>query len=203
MKEQILQLITLILAGMIVMILHELPKSMIYKVKNSNKNTKTKKNIYKVMHYIDPIGLLLCAITQVGFSKPYMYRIKEKKTNLILGIIGLLSLCIIFLSSITLWKFTFPQHEVITYSTTKEWFIISFPNYLIQSIAIVSINMFIVNLFPISTFDIGLIIAGKSPSKYFSIIRNDYVIKSILILVILFGLINNMSSIIIQLFIVL
>lgn len=203
MKEQILQLVTLTIAGIIVMILHELPKSIIYNFINKNQSQTTRRNIYKVIHYIDPIGLILCITTYTGFSKPYMYRIKEKKTNLILGVTGLISLLIIFLASITIWKIYFPIGDTFSYTTTVEWAVKNFPNYLFQFISLISINMLLVNLIPISTFDLGLIIAGKSPSKYFSIIRNDYLIKMILVLVIVFRVIPSITNFIIQLFIVL
>ncbi|ROR22341.1 hypothetical protein EDD66_11526 [Mobilisporobacter senegalensis] len=203
MKEQILQLVTLVIAGILVMILHELPKSIMYNLKNKNQSPNIRRKIYKLFHYIDPIGLILCITTLTGFSKPYMYRIKEKKTNLMLGITGLISLFIIFLFSITIWKIYYPIGDTFSYSTTVEWVIKNFPNYLFQFIAVISMNMIFVNLIPISTFDLGLIIAGKSPGKYFSIIRNDYLIKMILILAIVFRIIPNMSNFIIQLFIVL
>lgn len=203
MKEQILQLVTLVIAGIIVMILHELPKSIIYNIKNKEQSPKTKRNIYKLIHYIDPIGLILCITTFTGFSKPYMYRIKEKKTNLMLGITGFISLFIIFLSSVFIWKIYYPVGDTYSYSTTVEWAIKNFPNYFFQFLSVISINMLLINLIPISTFDIGLIIAGKSPSKYFSIIRNDYLIKMILILTIVFRIIPSIGNLIILFFVVL
>lgn len=200
MKEQLLQLVTLIIAGISVMILHELPKSILYHLKNGNPTGK-KRNIYKLIHYIDPVGLILCITTLTGFSKPYMYRIKERKTNLILGITGLISLVLTFAVSITIWKNNYPPGGTFTYSTTIEWILKNFPNYLLQFMAAISINMLFVNLIPISTFDIGLIIAGKSPGKYFSIIRNDYFIKMILMLTIVFRIISGISSLMIRFFI--
>lgn len=197
MKEQLLQLIAVIFAGMLVMILHELPKSIMYNYCNKKQSRSTRMNIYKVYHYIDPIGLLLCITTYAGFSKPYMYRIKEKRTNLLLGLTGCLSLILCLLVSMGIWKIHFTTMDSKVYSTTIEWIILSFPNYFVQSVAFVSVNMLIVNLIPISTFDMGLIVAGKSPSRYFSIIRNDYMIKMILLVLVLFGVIPSLGHMII------
>lgn len=196
MKVQLLQLLAVTLAGMIVMIMHELPKSVVYQLRNTNGQNKAA--IFKVWQYIDPIGLLFCVTTTAGFSKPYMYRIKEMKTNLLLGITGIVTLIVMFVGSTLAWKELYPVGASYTYSTTIEWVVKMLPNYIIQYISVLSINMLLVNLVPISTFDIGLIVAGKSPSKYFSIIKNDYMIKMILIMIILFGVISNLSGMILH-----
>lgn len=196
MKEQLLQLVALSLASVTVMILHELPKAILYHY--MNKNSYRRSNMFKIVHYIDPIGLILCITTLTGFSKPYMYRIKKRKTNLLLGITGFITLFTIFLLSITIWKNCYPMGETYTYSTIIEWTLKNFPNYFLQFMAAISINMFFVNLIPISTFDIGLIIAGKSPGKYFSLIRNDYFIKVILILTVVFRVIPSITTLLIR-----
>lgn len=192
MKIQLLRLVAALLAGSIVMILHELPKAMIYKRINSSSGMKSKHNIYRLHHYIDPIGLILCVTNQAGFSKPYMYRIKDKKTNFILGITGFLSLSIIFMISMCLLKFGIGMDSNISYLETTGLLELFFQFTLIY-IALISFTMFMVNLFPISTFDMGLCIAGKSPTKYFAIIRNDYFIKMLLVLVIMFGFITRVG----------
>lgn len=198
MKEQLLQVITVIIASILIMILHELPKSMMYNYCNKKQSRSTRMNIYKAYHYIDPIGMLLCITTYSGFSKPYMYRIKEKRTNLLLGLTGYLSLIICMLASVGIWRIYFTSATNATYSTTIEWLFFNFPTYLIQSCAVVSVNMLLVNLIPISTFDMGLVIAGRAPSRYFSIIRNDYMIKMILLVLILFGVIPSLGHMIIR-----
>lgn len=197
MKEQLLEFITISMASIFVMIIHELPKSIMYNCCNKKQSRSTKLNIYKIYHYIDPIGLLLCITTYSGFSKPYMYRIKEKRTNLLLGITGCISLILCTLISAGIVRFYFMPFENAEYSTTVEWIIYNFSNYFFQSVAVISVNMLIVNLIPISTFDMGLIIAGKSPSKYFSIIRNDYLIKMILLALILFGIVPTLGQVVI------
>ncbi len=193
MKIQLIRLFAAFIAGGIVMILHEFPKAYIYNRLNPNQDPNRKHNIYKLHHYIDPVGIILCITNQAGFSKPYMYRIKDKKTNLILGITGLLSLLIIFIASTAFMRFVIGINSNLNYSSTINSFELIF-QFILAHIALISISMFIVNLFPISTFDMGLCIAGKSPAKYFLIIKNDYFIKIILILSIMFQLITSFST---------
>ena len=51
----------------------------------------------------------------------------------------------------------------------------------IQYTAILSLGMLAANLFPISIFDMGLVIAGISSRKYLSIIKMDGIIKLIFV----------------------
>jgi hypothetical protein len=198
MKIQLIRLISALLAGSIVMILHEFPKAFIYKRINRSNGLKNKHNIYKLHHYIDPIGLIFCVTNQAGFSKPYMYRIKDKRTNFILGITGFLSLATIFIFSMCTLKFGVGMNQKFNYSESTGLLILLEQCVLVY-IALISISMFVVNLFPISTFDMGLCIAGKSPTKYFTIIRNDYFIKMLLVLVIMFRFITNVGTFIMSL----
>ncbi len=195
MKIQLIRLFAALFAGGFVMILHEFPKAFIYNRLNPNQDQKRKRNIYKLHHYIDPIGIILCITNQAGFSKPYMYRIKDKRTNLILGITGLVTLLLIFMASMTVLRFGIGIDSNLYYSETINIFELIL-QFIIVYIAIISISMFIVNLFPVSTFDIGLCIAGISPSKYFLIIQNDYFIKMILLFVIMFQFITSFSTLI-------
>jgi hypothetical protein len=199
MKIQLIRLFAAFIAGGIVMILHEFPKAFVYNRLNPTQDHNRRSNIYKLHHYIDPIGLILCITNQAGFSKPYMYRIKDRKTNLILGITGLISLLIVFIASIAVLRFGIGINSNLNYSETLNIFELVL-QFIIVYIALISISMFIVNLFPISTFDMGLCIAGRSPSKYFVIIRNDYFIKMVLILVILFQFVTSFSTLIMATF---
>lgn len=195
MKTQIIKIIASFIAAAIVMILHEFPKAFAYNLLSKEKNRKNKNNIYKLHHYIDPIGMLLCITNEAGFSKPYMYRIKEKKTNFILGITGLVSLLIVFVISMLVMRFGMEM----SYLNSDPVYVILL-KFLAVYIARISICMFIVNLYPISTFDMGLCIAGKSAGKYFSIIRNDYMLKMMLLLLVIFRIIPTIGALIMSQF---
>lgn len=199
MKLQLIKILAALIAGAIVMILHELPKSVLFTRLNSlqsteNKFNEHKFNIYKVFQYIDPIGIILCVVNQVGFSRPYMFRIKDRKTNFILGITGFISLLFIFLMSMGMLKYGIGMSSDFSYSETLGTMDLLY-QCIILYIALISFSMIIVNLFPVSIFDMGLIIAGKSPRTYFSIIKLDYVIKIILLIAIILQLIRYFSTI--------
>lgn len=196
---QLIRLFAAFIAGGIVMIIHEFPKAFLYNKLNPNQDPKQKKKIYKLHHYIDPIGMILCVTNQAGFSKPYMYRIKDRKTNFILGIAGFLSLLTIFFISISVLHFGLGINSELNYAVDTG-FLELVLQFIFVYLALISMSMFLVNLFPISTFDMGLCIAGKSPSKYFLIIQKDYFIKMMLILIILFQFITTFSSLIMKSF---
>lgn len=193
MKIQILKIIATFIAAAIVMILHEFPKAYAYNILSDDKNRKNKNNIFKLHHYIDPIGMLLCITNTAGFSKPYMYRIKDKKTNLILGITGFISLLIIFSISILVVRFGLEMDANLIISALEPLHMILLKLITVYT-ARISICMFIVNLFPISTFNMGLCIAGKSPAKYFAIIRNDYLLKMMLLMLVIFRIIPTVGA---------
>lgn len=193
MKIQILKIIATFIAAAIVMILHEFPKAYAYNLLSKDKNRKNKNNIFKLHHYIDPIGVLLCITNQAGFSKPYMYRIKDKRTNLILGITGFLSLLIVFSISILIVRFGLGMDANLMISSLEPLHMILLKLTTVYT-ASISICMFIVNLFPISTFNMGLCIAGKSPAKYFAIIRNDYLLKMMLLMLVIFRMIPRVGA---------
>lgn len=192
MKFQIIRIVAALLAAILVMILHEFPKAIIYKL--TNKEKKVLNNIYKLYHYIDPIGLIFCVCFGAGFSKPYMYRIKDKKTNIRLGVIGYIILLFIFTVSMITLKYYYFMTPSLSYEISEPIFQI-FMKYLLVYTARTSIAMFIVNLFPLATFNMGLLVGGASPLKFFEMIRRDYAMKMILLFTIILGLITSISNI--------
>ena len=107
MKEQILGVVSAIIAGIIIMILHELPKTIVYIAMDEEAKKVPFRNVLKLHHYIDPIGLIFCVTSFAGFSKPYMYKIKERNVNRAMGITGFLSVGILFFVSRWLLKGVF------------------------------------------------------------------------------------------------
>lgn len=196
MKIQIIKILATFLAGALVMIIHEFPKAFLYNKINPKQDSKRKGNIYKLHHYIDPIGMVLCITNQAGFSKPYMYRIKDKKTNMYLGICGLVTLLLTFTASMLILHFPLGMTSELKIPQDINDFNLMLQFTMVYT-ALISLSMFMVNLFPVSTFDMGLCIAGQSPSKYFTIIKNDYFIKVMLILIIIFQFVSSLSTFII------
>ncbi len=193
MKIQLIRILAAFIAGVIVMIIHEFPKAYLYNRINPKQESQRKRNIYKLHHYIDPIGMVLCITNQAGFSKPYMYRIKDKKTNMYMGVLGLFTLLLVFSISILTLHFGLGISSDLRLSENISDLDLIMQVTLVH-IAVISFSMFIVNLFPVATFDMGLCIAGVSPSKYFTIIKNDYFIKVMVILVIIFQFVTSFST---------
>lgn len=200
MKIQLLEAAASVLAAIIVMILHEIPKSLLFlwfrrrEEKSLEEKRKWKWSSAFMFHrYIDPIGLLLCITTYGGFSKPYMFRIRDRKTNYILGMLGFLDLiCIYMISEFILYS----KYQVIKakdleifYGNSWGYFGKLFWIYM----AILSLGIFFINLFPVSIFDMGLIIAGRSPRVYLNIIQKDSIIKIIVLFTMAVGVNTNIA----------
>ena len=200
--EKYVELIVGAVAAMIIMILHELPKSIAYLVM-SEKQIKENSKILKLWNYIDPVGVLFAVVSYAPFSKPYMYRVNKRRTNAVLGMVGFLILFLIYFGGILILRSQFGGFEGlqkleelgVSYRLVVGLFLYYF--------CIMSFGMVMVNLFPVSTFDMGLLIAAKSPSKYLGIIENDNKIKLILIFVLIFEIIRLEAGFLTQYFLTL
>lgn len=185
MYERIIMLLTSFIAAMIVMIIHEVPKSISYILHNPKK-IKNLKYVLKFYLYLDPIGVILFVICQAGFSKPYMYGIRDRKNNIRLGVIGFLSTLLLAVLASGIFAYCFPDDIVFDKTDVTTYLLYS----LIYYIVLFSITMMFVNLFPVSTFDFPLIIAGIYPNRYFTIIKADIFSKLLLLLFIIIGVVS-------------
>lgn len=200
MKLQLLEVAASILAAILVMILHEMPKSLLFLYRRRREEkTIEEKNKWKwssaflVHHYIDPIGLLLCITTYGGFSKPYMFRIRDRKTNCMIGVLGFLSLFCIYGFSMYILRcqYHIAAPENLENLTGSIWN--CFGKLFWIYMGILSLGIFFVNLFPVSVFDMGLIIAGKSPKAYLSMIQRDSFVKIIILLMMAVGVNTSLT----------
>ncbi len=197
---KILDIAALILASCIVMILHELPKTVLFF--HTEKRKHPFREILRLYQYIDPIGLLFCVTGYSGFSKGYMIRAKGKKANFLLGMTGFFTLLLTSIAGVVLYRYTFGLiTDDINAGNSFELFRVLFPVLLSKYLAIISAGMFLVNLFPIAPFNLGMVIGGVSTEKYFSVLKNDFVIKMIFILTVILGIIRFLSVNIIMFFV--
>lgn len=188
---QLLEIFMAVAAAIVVMIVHELPKAILFLVTTKGVNQKKiRKHACMVYHYIDPIGLVLSVICFAGFSKPLMLRVRSQKKNLAMGITGLLMLVFLFVVSVGYLKMYYHmrQLEVSVVGVTK----IAEQLFYIY-LAVLSGSMFLVNLFPVSVLDMGMLIAGVSARNYLNMIKNDTFVKGILIFAIAVGMIRFFS----------
>jgi len=191
-KRLILEIVICLVAAVLLMVLHELFKAVIFvllRVKENNKQIIKRRGIWKLWRYIDPVGLVLAVTCYVPVSKPFMFRIRDKKTNLIIGISGLMFLAVIFFGSVQMLHIIYGTNAnaaaALNSSGNRRAGILFW-----QYMQMLSFDYFIVNLFPVSTFDMGHIIAGKSARIYLGIIKADTQIKLLLILTLFLNLIN-------------
>lgn len=192
MKRLILEIVICLVAAAFLMVLHELFKAVIFVLlrgKENDKQSIKRRGIWKLWRYIDPLGLVLAVTCYVPVSKPFMFRIRDKKTNLIIGISGLVFLAVIFFGAVQMLRIIYGTNANVTAalnsSGTRRAGILFW-----QYMQMLSFDYFIVNLFPVSTFDMGHIIAGKSARIYLGIIKADTQIKLLLILTLFLNLIN-------------
>lgn len=182
MQEIILEWFVCAFAAMVLMIVHELSKAVVYMAIQRLKGNKRtySHSIWELHRYIDPVGLVLSVTSNVAFSKPFMFRIQDKKVNRILGITGFGVLLLCFAGSMAAIKLHVFGVSGMTVLEGKG-ILVKVTTLFIQYMAILSLGMIIANLFPVSTFDMGLLIAGVSAKKYLGIIKMDAVIKLIFV----------------------
>lgn len=193
MKEQILGVVSAIIAGIIIMILHELPKTIVYYAMDEEAKKVPFRNVLKLHHYIDPIGLIFCVTSFAGFSKPYMYKIKERNVNRAMGITGFLSLGILFFVNLLLLKGVFcarVSDAGMLQGKVSGDVSLFFMN-LCFHFAFLSLGMLIVNLFPIVFFDMGNLLAGTKPIMLDAFIRKDFLLKLCLLALLILGVLTQ------------
>ena len=98
MKEMVFEWLICILCASVLMIIHEMVKTAIYLLQKRRMHQKAafSHSMWAVYRYIDPIGLILAVVSNVPFSKPFMFRVRDKKTNLVMGISGFCILVAVF-----------------------------------------------------------------------------------------------------------
>lgn len=188
MKEKLLLIACTMAAAICVMVLHEFAKAFAFFCTQKEKGKWI--SIFKFHKYIDPVGLIFSLTALSSFSKPNGYSIGSKKTNIAVGFAGFGSLTLMILGGVVFFRnyfFDFTYDGVFTPLKTRVIY------YFVYYFVILAISMFIINFFPVSTFDVSILIAAYYPEKYFALIYSDMLTKGVLLVSILMGLIGNAS----------
>lgn len=203
MRENLILLATSLIAGVTCMILHEVPKVMLYRRyirKNSIEELMiTTYGKLNPVHFIDPIGLLFCIMFRIGFSKPSYYRMKDKDLNCKLAIAGLLSLLVQFLSLVSVLRFGFGMDAKLSIPSNSS-FLFEFFIYFLASYAIICIGMLITNLFPLLSTDMAWLLTSQSPMKFIVLLKSDFLVKMVWLLLVILGVLPGISIMIFQIF---
>jgi hypothetical protein len=188
MKQLFLEMVICIFVSVFLMIYHEMVKVVVYIVCKGKKH-HFHSSPWKVWRYIDPLGILLGMICYVPVSKPYFFRIRDKKTNLCLGICGILSLAFLAALSIGVLRIRYGGMAGLDGMVFYHWWEQLLPLFL-ECLATLSLGMLLANLFPVSTFDMGNILSGISAKLYLNIVKSDGIIKLLFMLSLLLNLIH-------------
>lgn len=186
--NDLLELLAAFCAAVSIMILHEFPKAVVYQFRNPRKVPL--KKLFLVTNYIDPVGLMFCTITNAGFSKPYRFKFESKKKALLLGVTGYVSLIVCFLVGLLTYRILFTGIDIEMVLASNSYSL-KFTYWFVCFFILNSIGMFVVNLFPIASFDMGLCVAGVSLLGFIAMIRKDTVMKILLFFVLYLESIPN------------
>lgn len=182
---QFFEILISLFAACVVMVLHELPKALLFIINCRVENKKSwKKKVLKIHNYIDPIGLVLMIVCYSGFSRPFMFHVRDRKKNIYMGVLGFITLSFLFLTSVWILKYRYGITHLEV--TGKGYGAICFQLFWIY-FAMFSGSMLFVNLFPVSVFDMGLLIAGTSAKNYLSMLAKDTYVKLVMMLFIVVG----------------
>lgn len=185
MKDIIYILFISTIAAILVMVIHELSKTFVHALFQKHSEEKTKiTGIFKIWRYIDPIGLIF-AITNYGiFSKQYPLMIKKKSEAILIGITGFLSLMMTTTISVFLYK-VFRLFNPVSVNYLSLGYIKAFIPSLLEFTVCHSVILFVVNLFPLPSFDISLILAGTKQSYFLTIKKYEIIAKLVFMLFIM------------------
>ena len=188
--EYALEIVAILIASSCVMILHELPKSVMYIITGRHCLKEDRRYIFKLNQYIDPIGLILFLVCHAGASRPYPYRLKERDTNVAIGMTGFLSLAIMIVGGVALYNYLLMNFPVFYNVGTEQpvlFVIIKMSWYFIYA----SIALLIVNLFPIATSDMFLLIVAAAPHNLMKFLKYESLIKVALMMCMIFKYIQS------------
>lgn len=188
MKEKLLLIACTLAAAICVMVLHEFAKAFAYFcTRDEKKNFFAMFRLYK---YIDPVGIIFSLTALSAFSKPYGYSVGRKKTNAAVGFAGFGSLLLMIMGGVSFFRIYFSDfiYDGI-YSPLGKRMLYYFVYYFV----ILAVSMLMINFFPVSTFDVAMLIAAYRPEKYFGLIYADMLTKGVLLVSILLGLVGNAS----------
>ncbi len=195
MKNWLIETIAAIFSGCLVMIFHEFPKAFLtYRMdkKMYHKALFRFREIFRFKEYLDGLGLFFLIIGSAGFSRPYLIRFRERHSNLLVGLTGWIALIVSFFISIIVLRLGFHMDDSLII-ITSQGMVVQFLNLLFFYLAVFSLGMFLTNLFPMSTNDMALVIAGVRPDRFLPLVKMDYMTKAVWLFLVLIRLIPTIG----------
>jgi len=181
----ILTILIYIVAALVVVLIHEVSKyyfslSLLHPIHRKRSDMRV-----DVKKFIDPIGIFLFVFSGVGWQKPGEYnpsRFKDKEKGLlVLSVVGMGSNFLVMLALIPLFIY------VNTLKAETGYYLTIFIFQIIRY----SFAIIIVNLLPVPPLDMTKIIYALNPSFYFKMVQNERIIQAIFILILAFGVLDD------------
>ena len=188
MIDLLLRIVINLLCGAIVMIWHELPKSVAAHFLTHSVFRKKKMELPSPLKYIDPIGLILFTFSSfgVGWQKPYEHnpnKLQDKERSLLtLALVGQVS-------SLLLMVFLLPVLQYMIMMKANTYIV-----YAVFQLMKFSLVLVVVNLLPVPPLDMSKIIHAISPNSYFRLLQNERYIHTAFILLVAFGIIETVAG---------
>lgn len=192
MIDMTINIIISIIAGVIVMLVHEVSKyyfslTLLHPIHRKRQDMKI-----NLLKYIDPVGLIIFVFSGIGWQKPGDYnpsRFKEKEKGLlVLSIVGFAASALLIVAMIPIFLY-FYRSDIIF----AKYFSI-----FVYKLIYFSFALIVVNLLPMPPFNMAKIIYALNPNFYFKLIQNERIIQAVFILMIAFGLINILVQVLFE-----
>lgn len=162
-------------AGIVVVLFHEIPKSIVAYYMTHPIYRKQVGINTKVHKYIDPIGLMMFVFMRVGWQKSYIYRPSrfsdKEKGHMLVGFSGLVSNIVLILILM----------PILGYVNNEYLYV-----FMIDLI-VCSISITVINALPIPPFDMNIIMRYTAPDFYNTIKRNERIAHFVFIVFIASG----------------
>lgn len=205
---------------MLVMIVHEFFKSLVYcvYVKKYEPTIETK-GLFRIWRYIDPIGVIFSFCNLGVYSKQYPYIIKSRKAAVTIGLTGYMSMFVTFIVAIIKCRsYGLKPDELLCnvgiygianqlkhngVSNLEDMGLMNWSmQYFWCFVAFFSVLMLIINLFPIVSFDITLILGVFARNLYYGVKKNDLFIKGLFIVLSVLSVFVNVVKVIIAIMLI-
>ncbi|PKM50073.1 MAG: hypothetical protein CVV02_13195 [Firmicutes bacterium HGW-Firmicutes-7] len=168
-----------IVCGIITMLVHEVPKSVTAYYVTHPIHRDTQKINKRLFKYIDPIGLIMFVLLNVGWQKPYEYnssKFRDKRNGILaIALTGILANLLMMSALI----------PVFLYASSQ------IGQEIIGKLIYFNFAIVIVNLLPVAPLEMSKIIHSFSNNAYFKLVQNERIIHTVFILLLVIGIITR------------
>ncbi len=181
-----------LIAGIVVMILHELAKN-IAAFFLTHPVYRQGVKINSPLKYIDVLGAIMFAFSWIatGWQRPVKYDYKkfrmEESGLVVLAVVGQVASLVFAIVLLPIVKY-------LQVSMPLEIGLHTYIYLFLYNLITFNLSIFFVNLLPILPFDMSLIVQGLSAEKYAYLVRNDMYLKLFFLFIIGSGMIPKIVN---------